>query len=212
MSVIEQENTSQATSLPPMIIPYPAGVLRWLAQLPLYIYRLGLGWAIVWIPVLVLTTRGRKTGQPRHVVLEWRRHGSKYYVVSAWGNRPHWYRNLLASPIVTVQHGGRIFRARAVPVRDPNEAVRALYMFRKNSPLYEVLFSRMSSAPTINFRTLSEVAGEFTLIRLEPEAGARELPGVRQLPGWLLPGIVLLGIALLLLRTIGKAALSGNSE
>lgn len=187
-----------------MVLPYPAGVLRWLARLPLHIYRLGLGWAIMWIPVLVLTTRGRSSGQPRHVVLEWRRHGSKYYVVSAWGKRPHWYRNLLAAPVVTVQYGNRIFRARATPVQDPNEAVRAVYMFRKNSPLYEILFSRMVSVPTINFRTLSEVAGEFTVIRLDPEDGALAVPGVPQLPAWLLPAVVCLAAALLLFRSLGS--------
>jgi deazaflavin-dependent oxidoreductase (nitroreductase family) len=204
MSVIEHNHQSETAALPTMVLPYPAGVLRWLARMPLYLYQLGLGWTILWIPVLVLTTRGRSSGQPRHVVLEWRRHGSKYYVVSAWGKRPHWYRNLLAAPMVTVQYGNRVFRARATPVQDPNEAARAVYMFRKNSPLYEVLFSRMVSVPTINFRTLSEVAGEFTVIRLDPEAGALDLPGVPQLPAWLLPGVLVLGLVLLMFRNIGN--------
>lgn len=169
------------------VIPYPTGLLRWLLRFPLIMYRLGLGWMLGWIPFLVLTTRGRKTGLPRHAMLEWRRHGSKYYLLSGWGKRPNWVQNLIQEPIVTVQRGSLLFPARATVVTDPAEAMRALYMFRRNSPVYEYLLARMSSADTIDLRTLAEVAGEFTVVRLDPMAGRPKLEGVSTANPFLLP-------------------------
>lgn len=165
-------------------LPYPAGLLRLLLRLPLLLHRLGLGWMLSPFPFFVLTTRGRKSGLPRHAVLEWRRHGSRFYVVSAWGRRSQWLKNLVADPIVTVQNGHVARRARACVVEDPAETLRAVYMFRKHSPLYDRILSSISSADTIDFLTLSEVADEFTVVRLEPEAGEPALPGVRPAYVW----------------------------
>ncbi|MCU0514667.1 MAG: nitroreductase family deazaflavin-dependent oxidoreductase [Anaerolineae bacterium] len=175
------------------IIPYPTGMLRTIARLPLSLYRLGLGWLVGLSPFIVLTTRGRSSGQARHVVLEWRRHGRKYYVISAFGTRPHWYQNALAHPCVTIQSGRRALRARAVPVTDRDEKARAVYMFRKNSPIYEAVLTSISTAETIDFRTLAEMSHEFTVIRLEPEAGPPELPGITGLPPWVVP-LALVGL------------------
>lgn len=128
--------------------------------------------------MLVMTTRGRRSGAPRHVMVEFRRHGSKYYVFSAWGERTDWYRNLLAYPRVTIQHGAHVFAAEAKPVRDNAEALRALYLFSRNSIVYERLFAGISSAQAADLNTLADVAQEFTLVRLEPNDDAPELPPV----------------------------------
>ncbi|MGB1288645.1 MAG: nitroreductase/quinone reductase family protein, partial [Aggregatilineales bacterium] len=58
---------------------------QYIATLPLYLHRIGLGIVFAPFPFIVLTTRGNRTGQARHVVLEWRRHGSRYYLVSVNG-------------------------------------------------------------------------------------------------------------------------------
>lgn len=184
------------------LIPYPAGIIRWIARSPLWLHRLGLGWLMGWLPFMVLTTRGRTSGLPRHTVLEWRRHGSNYYVVSAFGTRPHWYQNLCKHPVVTIQDGLKLFRARAVPVTDRNEAARALYMFRKYSPVYELVLTSISTASTIDFRTLSEISHEFTVVRIEPEDGPPELPGVRGLPVWV--PLAMLIILPLLVRLVTR--------
>lgn len=149
-----------------------------------------------WLPLLVLTTRGRKSGMARHTVLEYRRHGSKYYIISGWGKRPNWYQNLLAHPTVTVQKGAYTFKARAATVTDTAEALRAIYMFRRNSMIYDRLLASMSSADRIDFLTLTEVAQEFTVVRLDPQEGEIELDGVPVTNRWLAP---LLGATLLLL-------------
>ncbi len=149
-----------------------------LLRAPIALYRLGWGPALGWLPLLIMTTKGRKTGLPRHVVIEYRRHGSKYYALSGFGGETDWYRNIQASPRVTIQHGGRIIDARAERVQDPAEALRALYMFSRNSWIYETLFARMTSAQAADLNTLADVVDEFTVLRLEPSGDEPELPPV----------------------------------
>ena len=145
---------------------------------PMLLYQLGWGPALNWLPLLILTTKGRKSGAPRHVVVEYRRHGSKYYVVSGWGAGTDWYRNIHQTPRVTLQHGGHIVDARAQRVEDPAEALRALYMFSRNSWIYETLFAQMTSAQAADLNTLAEVVEEFTVLRLEPSGEEPLLPPV----------------------------------
>jgi len=183
---------------PSEIFPYPSGLLKLFVRLPLYLYRWGFGPFLGWLPFIILTTRGRKSQQPRPVVLEYRRHGSKYYVVSGWGKRPHWYQNLLADPTVTIQYGGVTRSAHAVPVDNPTEAMKALYMFRRNSPIYEVILAAMSSADTIDMRTLTDVSDEFTVVRLDVNQEPLSLPGVEPYSRWLAP-LIMLGLVGLVL-------------
>ena len=156
----------------------PQGWTRSLSRLPIGLYRLGWGGMLGWLPMLVMTTKGRRSGAPRHVMVEFRRHGSKYYLFSAWGKRTDWYRNLLQHPGVTIQHGAHVFAAEAQPVQDDAEALRALYLFTRNSRLYEAVFAGMSSAQAADLNSLADVAQEFTLARLEPNDETPELPPV----------------------------------
>ena len=157
----------------------PTGLTRSLYRLPIRLYRLGWGQVLGWLPMLVMTTKGRRSGLARHVMVEYRRHGSKYYVFSAWGERTDWYRNLLEYPRVTIQHGAHVFAADAQPVQDNAEALRALYLFTRNSRLYERMFAGMSSAQAADLNSLADVAQEFTLVRLEPNDETPELPPVK---------------------------------
>ena len=149
-----------------------------LLRAPLCLYKLGWGPALAWLPLLILTTRGRNSGLARHVVVEYRRHGSKYYIVSGWGADTDWYRNIEQDNRVTIQHGAHIVDALAQPVADPAEALRALYMFSRNSWIYEALFARMSSARAADLNTLAEVVEEFTVLRLDPTGDAPDLPSI----------------------------------
>lgn len=162
-------------------IPYPNGIFRHLLRLPIWFYRLGLGSLMNFIHIMVLTTRGRTTGIPRHTAIEYRAHGSKIYVVSAWGSRPQWYQNLLVNPIVSLRQGKRSFKASAHKVDDPDEALRALYLFRKTAPvIYDPVLARLSSENAINGKTLPNVSHEFTVVRLDPEDSAEHLPTVTE--------------------------------
>jgi len=59
-------------------------------------------------PVLLLTTVGRRSGQPRTVPLLYLEDGNGYVVVASVGGmsrNPAWFRNLEANPEVEVQVG-----------------------------------------------------------------------------------------------------------
>lgn len=65
---------------------------------------------------LILTTTGRRSGEPRSTPLIYGTHGDDYTVVASKGGAdepPAWYRNLEADPEVTVQVKGDRFTARA---------------------------------------------------------------------------------------------------
>ena len=64
---------------------------------------------------------------------------------------------------------------------DAAEALRALYMFSRNSWIYEMLFARMSSARAADLNTLAEVVEEFTVLRLEPTGEEPGTAGSRAL-------------------------------
>ena len=67
-------------------------------------------------PVLLLTTTGAKSGQPRLAPVVYSRDGEHYVIVASKGGsptHPAWYLNLLAHPVVTVEVGGETFEARA---------------------------------------------------------------------------------------------------
>jgi len=57
-------------------------------------------------PSLLLTTTGRKSGEPRTSALIFGRDGDDYLVVASMGGAPmdpQWYRNLLAEPTAEIQ-------------------------------------------------------------------------------------------------------------
>jgi deazaflavin-dependent oxidoreductase (nitroreductase family) len=66
--------------------------------------------------VLILTTTGRRSGDPRSTPLIYGKHGDDYVVVASKGGaeeHPAWYLNLSAAPEVTVQVRGDRFHAHA---------------------------------------------------------------------------------------------------
>jgi deazaflavin-dependent oxidoreductase (nitroreductase family) len=68
------------------------------------------------VPVLILTTTGRRSGQQRPTPLIYGRHGDDYLVVASHGGAPEppaWYRNLSETHDVPVQVKADRFPARA---------------------------------------------------------------------------------------------------
>lgn len=68
--------------------------------------------------VLLLTTTGAKSGEPRVVPVVYTRDGDRIVIVASKRGaptNPSWYVNLVANPVVTVELGAEKFRARAVP-------------------------------------------------------------------------------------------------
>ena len=67
-------------------------------------------------PILLLTTTGRRTGEPRTTPLIFGRDGNAYVLIASQGGAPEhpgWYRNLAREPEVEVQVKAEHVRGRA---------------------------------------------------------------------------------------------------
>lgn len=76
-------------------------------------------------PVVLLTTTGRKSGEPRTSPLLYYREGAQLFVVgSNFGQQHHpaWTSNLLADPHATVAIGGKKIPVTAALVEGPEKA------------------------------------------------------------------------------------------
>jgi deazaflavin-dependent oxidoreductase (nitroreductase family) len=59
-------------------------------------------------PLLIMTSTGAKSGQPRRALLTWSRDGDDYVVAGTAGGSPvppAWLANVLADPVVTIEVG-----------------------------------------------------------------------------------------------------------
>jgi deazaflavin-dependent oxidoreductase (nitroreductase family) len=66
--------------------------------------------------VLLLTTTGRRSGEPRTTPLIYAQDGARYVIVGSKGGAPEhpgWYRNLMKTPNVELQVGDEVFAALA---------------------------------------------------------------------------------------------------
>jgi deazaflavin-dependent oxidoreductase (nitroreductase family) len=79
---------------------------RWFVRAPIPLYRAGLGW-MMGGRVLMLEHTGRSSRQPRYVCLEIveRPAPDRILIVSGFGARAQWYRNLEADPNCFVSTG-----------------------------------------------------------------------------------------------------------
>ena len=112
----------------------PYGVYRWLANAPRWFYRLGLGW-VLGHRVMQFTHRGRTSGRIHRTVLEVLRYDPQtreVLVVSGWGGKTDWYRNIEREPALEV----RIGRVHYRPVQElisPEETTQLiLTLFRQH--------------------------------------------------------------------------------
>ena len=90
-------------------------------------------------PVILLTTTGRKTGEPRVTPLNFLDHDGQISVIASSGGasrHPAWYRNLVDDPEVTIEHAGETFRARARTVDEP-ERTRLFDLQAAEMPFFD---------------------------------------------------------------------------
>jgi F420H(2)-dependent quinone reductase len=124
--------TDMPKSPPPFLNSrYSDVFLKLMSRLNTWMYRRnngeGLGGTFQKIPVALLTTTGRKSGQPRISPLYFLRDGDRVVVAASRGGsdrNPMWYGNLKANPKVQVQIKSEVLDLTA---RDANEEERARY-------------------------------------------------------------------------------------
>ena len=87
-----------------------------------------LGWRAAGMPVIELTTTGRRSGQPRSTMLTSPyQEGSTIVIVASRGgddHHPAWYLNLRDQPEVTVSVGGKPARRMRAEIADDENRAR----------------------------------------------------------------------------------------
>lgn len=115
--------------------PWVVGVIKVMSRVNTWAYRVSGGrvggsWRVgsalrAPVPVCLVTTTGRKSGEPRTVPLLHLPDGDRVLLVASQGGlpkHPQWYYNVLAVPNVTVQVGRR---RRAMTAREATPSERA---------------------------------------------------------------------------------------
>ncbi len=135
---------------------------KWGTPLALWVYRRTRGTVAgrFKVDVLLLTTRGRRSGKRRTVILQYFPDGDAMIVTAANdGGRgyPGWFHNLTADPAARVEVGSRVRSVRAEEL-PPSEAAEWWTRIVRRDPSY-ALYRRATSRP-------------FPVVRLVPCSGA----------------------------------------
>jgi deazaflavin-dependent oxidoreductase (nitroreductase family) len=102
------------------------------------------------LPTLLLTTKGRKSGELRYAPLIYGESGGSYVVIGSRGGTPThpvWFLNLEADPRCEVQVGAKHLRARA-RVAEGEERTRLWRQMAKLYPPYDA-YQKNAGARTI---------------------------------------------------------------
>lgn len=122
---------------PPLLdTPFTRSIIKWMSKSNVTAYRLTGGrlggkWRVgsaarKGLPICLLTTTGRKSGEPRTAPLLFLEDGDRVVLVASQGGQPKhpmWYLNVKANPRVTVQIGSRT-RDLTAAVADDEERAR----------------------------------------------------------------------------------------
>ena len=111
--------------------PQSKFITKWMSRINTFVYKktdgkVG-GKLPKGAPVALLTTTGRKTGEPRVSPLLYLRDGDRVILVASQGGaakNPMWYLNLKANPKVSIQIKDEVL---ALTARDATEAERTEY-------------------------------------------------------------------------------------
>ena len=150
-------------------------VLRTLLKAPVLLYRGPIADLLRSRCVMLLTTRGRRTGLPRTTAVSFMPVNDHYVAFSGWGVASNWYRNVRAHPDVWVTIGRRRMRATARLVEDPE---------RRRALMLQMQAQSSRCGPPRPLRPLLKLAGVFDYegeISMGVAAGAA-LPVVEIVP------------------------------
>jgi deazaflavin-dependent oxidoreductase (nitroreductase family) len=127
-------------------------LLRGFLRAPVLLYRAG-GGRLLGHRFLLLTHQGRRTGREHRTVLEvvlWRADVKEAVVLSGWGRRAQWYRNIRAGGAASVQIAGERFAVEA-RVLEPDEAAETLAAYERANwlvaPVVRRVLARLSRVP-----------------------------------------------------------------
>jgi deazaflavin-dependent oxidoreductase (nitroreductase family) len=149
----------------------PPAVLKTAFKVPTLIYRAGLG-RLLGRRFLLLIHRGRKSGLERRVVLEVIHYAEKPVfaaVLSGWGERSQWFRNIQASPPLAVQVGKERWSEPEFVVLEPDEVVEVVEEYRSNHGFLMWTLDRFFGWPRdATEEQRKELARELTVVIFTP--------------------------------------------
>lgn len=148
----------------------PNRALKLGLRLPVYLYRLGLG-RLLGHRFLLLTHRGRKSGLIRRTMLEvilYDASASESVVLSAWGKKADWYRNIEASPALEVETGGDRYDP-AQRLLGVGEAYAAITEYAIRHPFAARVLERAAGRPLTRSKAARRAfAGSVALVAFRP--------------------------------------------
>ncbi|MEV6818847.1 nitroreductase family deazaflavin-dependent oxidoreductase [Nocardiopsis dassonvillei] len=153
---------------------------RALFRAPIWIYRTGLG-GLMGRRFVLLTHRGRATGEARQAVLEvigGDAAEGTVLVASGYGRRSQWFRNVEREPRVLFQLGNRRHRGTAA-VLSPQESGEALVSYAERHPAAAVALLRalgyeVDDSEEWFERRGADIGNDIPVVRLTPAGAAGE--------------------------------------
>ena len=152
--------------------PPPRGWKAWLWRAPIWFYRIGLG-SLFGKRFLLLNHIGRKSGQPRQAMIEVVKIDSEnniYYSVSGFGEKAHWFKNIMHTPQVIIRTGGRKMQAQSERLSlEEGEAILQEYAREHPTALREL--SKILNLPYDgSSKSVSEMAKVLPVIAFKVQA------------------------------------------
>jgi len=145
-------------------------LLTALFRAPIPLYRLGLGW-LFGHRFLMLTHRGRKSGRPYQTVLEVVHYDpatDESIVVSGWGTRADWYRNIRANPPIAVAIGHERYQPTYRELA-PDEIYPIINGYlQKSPPIYRGIVERTLFGEGVTEEAMRERARSFVMVAFRP--------------------------------------------
>jgi deazaflavin-dependent oxidoreductase (nitroreductase family) len=117
--------------------------------------------------VMLLTTRGNKSGKLRSTPIGFFRIRGLIYLFSAWGKGTGWYKNMVANPgDIWIQIGMRKFSACAEALENPTEIQEILDHFVTESPAQaHYLFGWEPGRDQMSYTDFTEVINRVLIVR-----------------------------------------------
>ncbi len=116
------------------LMAYPVqGWRKFLFKSPITLWRLGLA-PIFDHVIMLITHTGRRSGLPRHTMVEYHRLNGVKYAPCAFCPRSDWYKNILSDARVTIQTSDGNQAAIAVRVSDDQEMLDVYELFLRRDP------------------------------------------------------------------------------
>ncbi len=135
--------------------------------------------------VLLLTTTGRKSGQPRVTPLQYEEENGVIYIGSARGTQADWFKNIVACPQVRVQIRTESFDAIAEPITDAQRIADFMELRLKQHPRMVGLMMQLEGLPSRPSRAqLEQYASKIAMVALRrvPAVPAKIIPQSEKAP------------------------------